>query len=76
MYRHRHTTNVFAGARSREAGTPPAIRATLKRHGIDIPHSGKQWTVAALDGFLRARNVSIEDRLIIKSMLRQVDALE
>jgi hypothetical protein len=73
--RHRHTTNVFASERARrEAGTPPAISATLKRFGIEIPYGGAQWTTAALDGFLRARNVSIEDRLLVKTLLRQLGA--
>jgi hypothetical protein len=49
---------------------------TLKTFGIGISPGGHKMPIATLDSQLARDNVSLENRLMIKSLLRQIDAIE
>jgi hypothetical protein len=58
------------------ASVPKAITAKLGEFGIELSPAGERWNVARLDGYLARQNVSLENRLMVKSLLRQADAIE
>jgi hypothetical protein len=53
-----------------------SIANTLKPFGIGVSPGGPKMPIATLDAELTRNKVSLENRLMIKSMLRQIDAIE
>jgi hypothetical protein len=55
---------------------PAAILAKLAEFGVELSPAREKWPVALLDGYLARQGTKTEDRLMVKSLLRQIDAIE
>jgi hypothetical protein len=55
---------------------PTAITAKLAEFGVELSPAGEKWNVGRLDAYMQLQNVSLENRLMVKSLLRQADAIE
>jgi hypothetical protein len=53
-----------------------AITAKLAEFGVELSSAGAKWPVPLLDQYLARQNVSVENRMMVKSLLRQIDSLE
>jgi hypothetical protein len=55
---------------------PAAVVNKLRKFGVELSASGAKWPVKLLDGYLSRQGVKLEDRLEVKSLLREVGGLE
>jgi hypothetical protein len=62
-----YRTNLHATC-DRGDNCPRQINALLRRHGIP----SMQWSTKTLDTFLREKEMNVDDRLEVKSALRQL----
>ncbi len=72
----RYSTVFHDRAPVEQKSAHAAIIAKLAEFGVELSSAGAKWPVPLLDGYLARQNVSVENRMMVKSLLRQIDAIE